>query len=106
MLLQQHADVGSILLLGGVGKARIGGRGGPREQEEDQRFRAHNHTESGFNSSLIVPWLSAKWSICTPTFSSSVRCRLASGVGLSYRMCRPPFILPAPPPATRIGRFT
>src|SRR5580765_6660188 len=61
--------------------------------------------ESGWDSSSILPLLSANESRWTPTLSSSVRWRLASGLGLSYLMWRPPFIPPAAPPATRIGRF-
>ena len=51
------------------------------------------------------PELSTNESRCTPTLSSSVRCRLASGVGLLKRMCRPPLNCAPRPPATTIGRF-
>ena len=39
--------------------------------------------DSGSNSSSTLPWLSAKESRRTPTLSSRVRWRLASGSGLS-----------------------
>jgi len=49
-----------------------------------------------------LPVLSPMRSWCTPKFSSSVRCRLASGMFLK-RTWRPPFRVPAPPPARIIG---
>ena len=49
---------------------------------------------------MTLPLLSANRSVGTPTLSSSVTCRLVSGVGSAYLMCRPP-LMPAPPPATR-----
>ena len=51
------------------------------------------------------PVLSTKRSRCTPTWSRSVRCRLASGIISSNLMCCPPLTWPAPPRATTIGRF-
>ena len=47
---------------------------------------AANQTESAWNSSSILPLLSANESRWTPTLSSSVRWRLAKGVGLSNLM--------------------
>ena len=40
-----------------------------------------DQSEAGWSSSLILPLLSANESRWTPTLSSSVKCRLASGVG-------------------------
>ena len=44
--------------------------------------------------------LSPKLSVGTPALSSIFRNRLFSGVSFGKRRCRPPFIWPAPPPAT------
>ncbi len=49
------------------------------------------------------PVLSPMRSSRTPSVSSSVRWRLASGVSLGYRMCRPPFRWPDAPPARSSG---
>src|SRR4029077_176193 len=102
----------------GIGQRRLGG-----EQLESQqylqgcqpgsgscdakRWRVSTHTQivTGANKSSTLPLLSAKESRWTPTLSSSVRWRFASGTGFAYLMWRVAFIPVAEPPATRIGRF-
>ena len=83
------------------------------DREREQRSAAvapHVHPQparsTGLSSVSIFPVLSANESSRTPTLSSSVRCRFASGIGSAYLMWRPPRALPALPPATTIGRFT
>ena len=49
---------------------------------------------TGLYSVSIFPVLSWNESSLTPTASSSVRCRFASGDGSAYLMWRPPLTLP------------
>src|ERR1051326_5748806 len=79
MLLEQRADSRPIHPFGGFRKTRVGSRGTHRrrgQQKNDRPFREHSYTESGLMSSLMMPWLSANLSRWTPTFSSSVKCKL------------------------------
>src|SRR5262249_9675210 len=56
-----------------------------------------------FYTSAKIPVLSPTLSCATPALFKIVNNRFAMGVFGGYLMCRPPFILPAAPPATRTG---
>src|SRR5690606_15598607 len=85
--------------------------GGSREAERRQRWQQRGKPQccqtldevatvvttgshAGFYTSEIRPVLSAKLSALMLARSSSVRCRLASGVLVGSSMCWPPLIAP------------
>src|SRR4029077_17712141 len=104
VLPQQHANRRAVHFFGGVGDHRVGTDGEypggghpPHGPADDDGVHAHNHflpilpilpipPDHSDSNSSIFPWLSAKASIRTPTFSSSVRCSAASGTGSTYLM--------------------
>ena len=119
-LLEQRANRGRVAALTAStsGARRRDGRAA--QPADEQRARSQNHQTASRASRRVprlhhqsraapdrrlVPLLSAKLSRCTPTLSSSVRWRFASGVGCSYLMCRAPLSRRSAPPATTIGRF-
>src|SRR4029077_1264698 len=99
-----HANRRAVHFLSGVGDHRVRTYGeqpggGPQQPgcADDDGFHAHDQflpilpilpipPDHNDSNSSIFPWLSAKASIRTPTFSSSVRCRSASGRGSTYLM--------------------
>ena len=97
MLLEQGADAGLIHCFAASARraSDAAATSERRQHHSSEPSSCVDHSESGSSSSLTLPLLSAKESSRTPTLSSSVRCRFASGVGSAYRMCRPPFSLPA-----------
>ena len=93
--LEQRADDGLVAVLGGIGKGRaLGRRGGTGDGKHHESESNGSHAGlqqaaynvSGLNNPSILPSLSPNESSRTPTRSSSVRCRFARGVPLSYLM--------------------
>jgi hypothetical protein len=83
-LLQERANCRAIHPFRRVGQHRVGtgATHDRRREHENQPADA----EAFHSSPSIVPVLSANASRWTPAFSSSVRCRLANGVGSAYLM--------------------
>src|SRR5262245_35293112 len=104
-LLEQRADDHAIRLFGGIRQLRFSNRQLTHQQSRADCEKSSHQTESGSNNPSTFPLLSANFSSLTPNFSSRVRWRFASGVGLEKVMWRLPFMPVAVPPATRMGRF-